>query len=131
MTYLDLHVRPGDGRPLYRQLIEQILAHIASGQLRPGERLPSVRRLAEQLVINPNTVARAYRDLEAAGTLASRPRSGVFVAGGVGSAGALERDLADAIDRVLAAARALGLDADALDARIEARREQLLTGTEG
>lgn len=67
------------GTPIYQQLIEQICAAIARGRLRVDQRLPSVRELSQTLVVNPNTVARAYTELERAGTLYTRPGLGVFV----------------------------------------------------
>jgi GntR family transcriptional regulator len=66
--------------PIYRQLSGQIREAIARGRLRPEERLPSVRELSRQLVINPNTVARVYTELERDGVLNTRPGLGVFVA---------------------------------------------------
>ncbi len=63
------HVQPASGEPLYLQLIRQIKNAIATGALAPGEQLPTVRHLASELVINPNTVARAYRELEHGGLL--------------------------------------------------------------
>ena len=67
------------GTPLYLQLKEQMRLSIATGTLRPGEQLPTVRDLAAQLRINPNTVARVYRELCAEGLLSSRQGSGTFV----------------------------------------------------
>lgn len=66
--------------PIYRQLAGQIREAIARGRLRPEERLPSVRDLSRTLVINPNTVARVYTELEREGVLNTRPGLGVFVA---------------------------------------------------
>jgi GntR family transcriptional regulator len=73
-------ISPATGVPIYQQLIDQIAAGIARGQLRPNERLPSVRELSQTLVVNPNTVARAYTELEREGVLYTRPGLGVFVA---------------------------------------------------
>ena len=61
---MQIHVSSSDGTPLYQQLVTQIRFLTASGRLEEGEQLPPVRKLAEQLLINPNTVARAYRELE-------------------------------------------------------------------
>lgn len=66
--------------PIYRQLMEQVRQGIARGRLEPGARLPSVRQLSRELVVNPNTVARAYTELEREGVLNTRPGLGVFVA---------------------------------------------------
>ena len=66
--------------PIYQQLVQQAREAIARGDLKPREQLPSVRQLSRDLVINPNTVARAYTELEREGLLANRPGKGVFVA---------------------------------------------------
>lgn len=73
-------ISSSDGVPLYLQLIRQIRYQIAAGGLDPGDQLPSVRKLSEQLVINPNTVVRAYRELELEGLVVTRQGAGVFVA---------------------------------------------------
>jgi GntR family transcriptional regulator len=67
------------GVPIYRQIIDQVRAGIASGSLRPGDQLPTVRQLAVDLEINPNTVVRAYRELELGGLLESNQGTGTFV----------------------------------------------------
>ena len=74
-------VDPGGAMPPFDQVKQQIAHQVADGRLRPGEKLPTVRALAEQLGLAPNTVARAYRELEAAGVVDTRGRSGTFVAG--------------------------------------------------
>lgn len=74
-----LNINAADGMPIYRQLIEQITLLVATGQLKPGDELPPVRVLAQELIINPNTVARAYRELGQAGLLELRQGSGSFV----------------------------------------------------
>jgi GntR family transcriptional regulator len=66
--------------PIYRQLMDQVRHGIARGKMRPGERLPSVRAMSRELVVNPNTVARAYTELEREGVLNTRQGLGVFVA---------------------------------------------------
>jgi GntR family transcriptional regulator len=72
-------LNPSLGTPLYLQLIEQLKHAIETGAIKAGEQLPSVRRMAEDLLINPNTVVRAYRDLEHEGILDLKHGSGVFV----------------------------------------------------
>lgn len=76
--YLSLDTR--SGAPIYLQIKEQMRLAIATGTIRPGEQLPTVRDLAAQLRINPNTIARIYRELQAEGLLSSRQGSGTFVA---------------------------------------------------
>ena len=73
---------PSSGVPIYLQLMEQVKHGIETGALRPGEQLPGIRPLAEELVINPNTVAKAYRELEHEGVIELRHGSGAFVAEG-------------------------------------------------
>jgi GntR family transcriptional regulator len=67
------------GVPFYRQIIEQIKFAVAREQLNPGERLPTVRQLAVDLAVNPNTVVRAYRELELEGVIDTQQGSGTFV----------------------------------------------------
>ena len=67
--------------PVYLQLITQVRHAIDVGALKPGEQLPAIRRVAEDLVINPNTVAKAYRELEHLGVIETRGRAGSFVSG--------------------------------------------------
>ncbi len=68
------------GVPVYRQIIDQVLGGIASGKLPVGEQLPTVRQLAVDLAINPNTVVRAYRELEIRGVLETQQGTGTFIA---------------------------------------------------
>lgn len=70
---------PALGVPIYLQLMEQIKHAIETGALRPGDQLPGIRPLAEELVMNPNTVAKAYRELEHEGILELRHGAGAFV----------------------------------------------------
>jgi GntR family transcriptional regulator len=72
---LDLH----SGVPVYRQLIDQVMGGIAAGALQGGDQLPTVRQVAVDLSINPNTVVRAYRELEIRGTLETQQGTGTFV----------------------------------------------------
>src|ERR1700680_4841030 len=67
------------GMPVYRQLIDQVRSGIASGTLNPGDQLPTVRQLAVDLAINPNTVMRAYRELELGGLLETHQGTGTFI----------------------------------------------------
>lgn len=67
------------GVPVYRQLIDQVLGAIATGALAPGDRLPTVRGVAVDLAINPNTVVRAYKELEIRGVLTTQQGTGTFI----------------------------------------------------
>src|SRR6188474_3470082 len=70
---------PASGVPIYLQLMEQVKHSIETGALRPGDQLPGIRPLAEELVIYPNTVAKAYRELEHEGIIELRQGAGAFV----------------------------------------------------
>ncbi len=85
MRDLWFHVNPSLGIPIYAQLTGQIRALVTSGAVSPGDPLPSVRELAVSLAISPNTVARAYLELERDGWVKAVPGKGTFVAGGPGS----------------------------------------------
>lgn len=76
---MQLHISTQDGVPVYVQIVNQVKYLVAAGRLAAGEELPSVRALAEQLVINPNTAARAYLELERAGVVVKKPGSGTYV----------------------------------------------------
>ncbi|MAE65220.1 MAG: GntR family transcriptional regulator [Phycisphaeraceae bacterium] len=75
-----LRITPGSTVPIYRQIVDQVRMAVAAGTLKRGDRLPSVRALAERLVVNPNTVARAYQELSRNGLIESQHGRGVFVA---------------------------------------------------
>lgn len=85
---LDLHT----GVPVYRQIIDQIHSARAAGRLRAGDRLPTVRQLAVDLSINPNTVVRAYRELELTGTLTTHQGTGTFISENKPEAPGAERE---------------------------------------
>ena len=76
---MQIHISPHDGVPIYQQIVQQIKYLVASGRLAAGEELPAIRVLAEQLIVNPNTVARAYRELESAGIVEKRRTAGTYV----------------------------------------------------
>jgi GntR family transcriptional regulator len=115
---LDAH----SGVPVYRQLIDQVQGAIAMGVLRPGDQLPTVRLVAVDLAINPNTVMRAYRELEIRGVLDTQQGTGTFVADR--PAGATEeektRKLSQLVGEFVARAGAAGLSLDEL---LEALRQ--------
>jgi len=76
---LQFQLNQRTGVPVYRQLMDQVLVAKASGALQPGDQLPTVRQLAVDLSINPNTVVRAYKELEIRGFLATQQGSGTFI----------------------------------------------------
>lgn len=77
---MDLKIDTNNGAPIYLQIVEQIKRSVAMGRIKPEEGLPSVRQLAMELTINPNTVARAYLELEHEGVIYKRQGQGTFVA---------------------------------------------------
>jgi GntR family transcriptional regulator len=120
---MQIHVSPDDGLPVYKQIFNQINYLVASGVLTPGEELPPIRTLAEQLLINPNTVARAYRELEHAGIVVKRGTVGTFVSSAPSPFARRERlrVLRQRIDTLLADARHMGVGVDELKALIDER----------
>lgn len=110
------HLNPSSGIPVYLQLREQILHAISRGQLTPGDQLPTVREVAVELSINPNTVNRAYAELERDGVLTSTRGRGTFIAEPAPKGGAAKRKdrLDDVAKRALAEARTFGFRADEL-----------------
>ena len=105
----ELRVTPGGNRPIYRQIIDQVRQAVATRDLAVGDGLPSVRQLAAELVLNHNTVAKAYAELVREGVLESRHGRGVFVAKRrrVFSAGERKRRLEQALDVFLCEALTL------------------------
>ena len=80
MATFHINVTTGAGTPIYRQIIDQVRLGVATGALRPGQAMPSVRSLAERLVVNPNTVVKAYAELVRDGVLEAQQGMGFFVA---------------------------------------------------
>jgi len=114
------------GVPLYRQVIEQVKFAIARGDLRPGDRLPTVRQLAVDLSINPNTVIRAYRELEIEGMLETQQGSGTFVGDRRPEVDRLERQrmLDQILTDMLARASAYGFTLDEVLDGLRHRKEE-------
>jgi GntR family transcriptional regulator len=111
---MGFHVNTASRVPIYQQLVRQVREAVARGEFRPDERLPSVRELARELAVNPNTVAKAYTELERDGTLVSRPGLGLFVArpGTDLTRAARDRRLRELLDQLLTEAVHLGYSAD-------------------
>ena len=109
-----VHLDHRDPRPIYSQIMEGIRAQIRAGVLVPGDKLPSVRELAGQLAINPNTIQRAYRELESQGWVVSVPGKGSFVAGVSEKGEDPSRQLLQEFDNLCARLRALGISRQTL-----------------
>ncbi|MEX0820264.1 MAG: GntR family transcriptional regulator [Pirellulaceae bacterium] len=124
---MQLHVSPNDGVPIYQQVVNQIKYLVASGRLREGDQLLPVRKLAEELIVNPNTVARAYRELESEGVVESRRGAGVFVSAGVSRLAKREQNkiLSERVDMLLAEAAHMNVDVEAVIKLVRQRSQQM------
>jgi GntR family transcriptional regulator len=111
---MQLHISSNDGIPIYLQIVHQVRYLVAARRLAPGEEIPPIRALAEQLVINPNTVAKAYHELEREGIVTKRHGSGTYVSdsGSRLARGERMKILTQRIDALLAEARHLDVSVD-------------------
>ena len=111
-----LNVNPKDGLPVYLQLMQQIKHQVVSGTLMPGDKLPSAKDLAVRLLINANTVSKAYTELEREGVVTSRRGSGTFIADAPPPRTEEQRAelLKPLLTRVAVEAKQLGLGRDAV-----------------
>lgn len=107
-----------DARPIYTQIIDGFRDQILAGILQNGDRLPSVRELAQQLSINPNTIQRAYRELEMQGWIATVPGKGCFICGVPQMTPKEQQPLLDSFDKAAEALLALGVTREELIARL-------------
>ena len=107
-----------DARPIYTQITDGFRDQILAGVLQNGDKLPSVRDLAQQLSINPNTIQRAYRELEAQGWIATVPGKGCFVCGVPQVTPKEQQPLFDSFDKAASALLALGVTREELIARL-------------
>ncbi len=114
-----VHLNYRDARPIYSQIVEGFREQILSGILQTGDKLPSVRELAGQLAINPNTIQRAYRELEMQGWIATVAGKGCFVCGVPSTSAREKQPLLDSFDKAAAALLALGLTREDLIMRLE------------
>ncbi len=126
--WLDIDAR--SGVPIYIQLVEQIRHAVEVGSLGAGDRLPTVRALAEELTVAPNTVVRAYGELQRMEIIVSRPGVGTVVAGGVGAAAREQRveALFERLSVLVRDAVGLGITEDELWQRFDAEFDRLGQG---
>src|SRR5215510_7476708 len=111
---MQIHISTADGVPIYQQIVNQIKYLVSSGRLTAGEELPPIRALAEKLVINPNTIARAYRELEIAGIVEKRRTAGTYISDQGSPMARKERlkILSERIDHLLAEAIQMNVSLD-------------------
>lgn len=124
---MNIHISQHDGVPIYLQIVNQVKLLIASGRLSPSEELPPIRVLAEQLTVNPNTVARAYRELETAGIVTKKRTTGTYVSDGGQRLSKDERlrILTERIDALLAEAQQMDIETEEIVDLIR-RREEIM-----
>ncbi|MBI1317856.1 MAG: GntR family transcriptional regulator [Candidatus Hydrogenedens sp.] len=122
-----LYLAPNSGTPIYVQIVEQIKHVIASGRLVEGDELPTVRALAQQLVVNPNTVLRAYQELEHLGLVVRRQGSGTYVSGEGSPLAETARlkIMTEKVDALLYDARHMDFSREALSELIDERARAL------
>jgi GntR family transcriptional regulator len=127
---MDFRPNPSSGVPVYVQLMEQVKHAVETGALRAGAQLPSIRKVAEDLVINPNTVAKAYRELELKGIIVSERGSGSFIQAQPPAPAPAAREkkarLQDLYHRLLADAASSGLTESELLSFIKERKNSTL-----
>jgi GntR family transcriptional regulator len=124
---VQIHISASDGVPIYLQIVNQVKYLVACGRLAPGEELPPIRALAEQLLVNPNTIARAYLELERDGIVAKRHGSGTYVSDAGSPLARKERMkiLSERADALLAEAHHLNVDLDSVIDLLKQRRKLL------
>lgn len=108
-----------DSRPIYGQIKDGLRRMIVSGALEPGEKLPSIRAMAVDLAINPNTIQRAYNELEGEGYIYSVPGKGSFATGETGAGTVRRRELFEKARELLAELKYLGVSQEELMALLE------------
>jgi len=128
---MQIQVSAQDGVPIYQQIVNQVKYLVASGRLETGDEIPPIRVLAEQLVVNPNTVARAYLELERAGVVTKRHGSGTYVSEPGPTLPRREKlkILSPRVDSLLTEASQLDIGFDAVVELLRERRDVMLTGS--
>lgn len=127
-----IQISSGSNKPIYAQIVAQISQAIARGELSPGDKLPAVRKLASELVINPNTVARAYTLLEQQGLLRTKTGAGTFVT----DPNLRQKDaaqihiLAERMDNIITQSLNLGFIREEIEGLLERRLEKFIPKSE-
>lgn len=113
-----------DSRPIYEQIRDGLRKLIVTGAMKPDEKLPSVRALAQQLSINPNTIQRAYNELENEGYIYSVPGKGSFASGDTGAEEARKQELLGKVREMVAELKYLGVSEEELLALVREEESQ-------
>jgi|SRR4030095_2303632 GntR family transcriptional regulator len=124
---MQLRILNTDGTPIYQQIVAQVRQLIASGRLQPGEELLPIRTLAEQLTVNPNTVARAYLELEKTGVVTKRHGSGTYVSEEASTVSQREKlkMIRQRVDALVVEAAHLSIDLDVVIEMVQERHRVL------
>src|SRR5262245_22971277 len=112
-------LNPSSGIPIYLQLMEQVKHAVETGALQPGDQLPTIRKLAEDLVMNPNTVVRAYRELEHEGIIELKHGSGAFISDSVAGRSKVTRRAQSVVQSAIERLTSLGLTVDEIRRLVE------------
>jgi len=118
-------LNPASGIPLYLQLMEQVKHALETGALRPGDQLPAIRKVAEDLVMNPNTVARAYRELEHQGIIDLKHGSGAYISTGAAGRGKVTRKALSVVQSAIERLSSSGLSEEEIRRLVENELAQL------
>jgi len=128
----DFQISTGSNVPIYRQILDQVRSAVAGGRLEVGDRLPSVRGLAERLLVNHNTVAKAYSDLARDGVIESRHGLGVFIARRrpIYTKAERTRRLAAALEAFVSEALLLDFSGDEIRRALDEKLGEMIGGTD-
>ncbi|MDR0389008.1 MAG: GntR family transcriptional regulator [Spirochaetaceae bacterium] len=122
---MNFSLDPANGIPIYRQLIQQIEYAVLSGRVKPGDRLPTIRSLSVELRINPNTIAKAYNELEIRGMLVTQVGNGTFISDKKprGEEAARNRKIRETLERFIRELEALGVSKKELAEMVREKAE--------
>jgi len=129
MPFFRLNV--SSGVPLYVQLMEQVKHAVETGALRPGDQLPTIRALAQELVMNSNTVVRAYRELEHEGIVELRHGLGAFISSSVSAKGKVMRQAQNIVESAVERLRSLGVTGEEIRRLFESELSATQVGSAG
>ena len=127
VAYLNINISREDGTAIYLQIVNQVKYLVAAGALQTGDELPTIRELAGQLILNPNTVAHAYRELQSIGIIDKRGTAGSFISAGDSPLARADqiKVLEQRVDTLLSDARNMGIDIKEVKKLIDKRNKLL------